>query len=186
MESAVLHYSLLLVVLFTYLSMVEGKKDLLLYCGACKALVSELEYDISKLDPKKTIQVGSFRLNPDGTQTRKEIPLARSETHLTELLENVCTKMSDYSLYVDPETQEKNYIRFAPRDNEQMGSFDFNNFQFNPENSEHMKHACESIVEEYEDEIISLFAQEADHVADKLCIEKSDLCARIPSSHSEL
>ncbi|KAF4788330.1 Protein canopy 1 [Turdus rufiventris] len=32
----------------------------------------------------------------------------------------------------------------------------------------------ESIVEEYEDEIFSLIAQEADYLADKLCSEKSD------------
>ncbi|NWH99459.1 CNPY1 protein, partial [Tichodroma muraria] len=31
----------------------------------------------------------------------------------------------------------------------------------------------ESIVEEYEDEIFSLIAQEADYLADKLCSEKS-------------
>ncbi|NWH23888.1 CNPY1 protein, partial [Grus americana] len=33
--------------------------------------------------------------------------------------------------------------------------------------------AWESIVEEYEDEIFSLIAQEADYLADKLCSEKS-------------
>ncbi|CAN8185101.1 unnamed protein product [Coccothraustes coccothraustes] len=32
----------------------------------------------------------------------------------------------------------------------------------------------ESIVEEYEDEIFSLIAQEADYLADKLCSEKSE------------
>ncbi|KFQ18266.1 Protein canopy 1, partial [Merops nubicus] len=31
----------------------------------------------------------------------------------------------------------------------------------------------ESIIEEYEDEIFSLIAQEADYLADKLCSEKS-------------
>lgn len=32
---------------------------------------------------------------------------------------------------------------------------------------------CESIVEEFEDDIISLFAKETDHVVEKLCNEVS-------------
>ncbi|XP_037986075.1 protein canopy homolog 1 [Motacilla alba alba] len=37
-----------------------------------------------------------------------------------------------------------------------------------------LKFGWESIVEEYEDEIFSLIAQEADYLADKLCSEKSE------------
>ncbi|MBN3321837.1 CNPY1 protein, partial [Atractosteus spatula] len=83
--------------------------------------------------------------------------------------------MSDYALYVDPDTKEKRYKRFAPRDDDKSGFADFQNFQFGegPEASNSLKFACESVVEEYEDDIISLFAQEADHVADKLCSEVS-------------
>ncbi|XP_010148060.1 PREDICTED: protein canopy homolog 1, partial [Eurypyga helias] len=69
-------------------------------CLACEALL----YDIKKVNPKRTIDVGSFQVNPDGTQERSK---------------------------------------------------------------------WESIVEEYEDEIFSLIAQEADYLADKLCSEKS-------------
>ena len=60
-----------------------------------------------------------------------QVPLARSETYLSELLEEVCNSMSDYALYVDPHTQDKRYARFAPRDNGGTESFpDIQNFQF--------------------------------------------------------
>lgn len=48
---------------------------------------------------------------------------------------------------------------------------------------------CEAIIEEHEDEIFSLIAQEAHHLADKMCIENAGtvsdvtcvLCAPTPS-----
>ncbi|XP_030057031.1 protein canopy homolog 1-like [Microcaecilia unicolor] len=92
--------------------------------------------------------------------------------------------MNDYNLHVDPETQEKSYKRFAPRDGEQIGAIDFNNFQFNADTSNYLKFVCESVVEKHEDEILSLIAQEADSLAGKLCSEKTGFCQ--VSSHSEL
>ncbi|XP_010079904.1 PREDICTED: protein canopy homolog 2-like, partial [Pterocles gutturalis] len=35
----------------------------------CRALVDELEWEIAQVDPRKTIQMGSFRINPDGSQS---------------------------------------------------------------------------------------------------------------------
>ena len=34
--------------------------------SACRAIVSEIEHNVSKVDPKKTIEVGSFRVDPNG------------------------------------------------------------------------------------------------------------------------
>lgn len=60
-----------------------------------------------------------------------QVPLARSEIHLSELLDEVCNSMSDYALHVNPDTQHKQYMRFVPRDSGATGDFpDFNNFQF--------------------------------------------------------
>ena len=67
---------------------------------------------------------------------------ARSETHLTELLEGVCNSMSDYALHEDPHTKEKSYKRFAPRSNSGGDFPDFNNFKFDgPEGSNSLKFA---------------------------------------------
>lgn len=45
---------------------------------ACRALVDELEWEIAQVDPKKTIQMGSFRINPDGSQSVVEVTVTAS------------------------------------------------------------------------------------------------------------
>ncbi|NXE31019.1 CNPY2 protein, partial [Ardeotis kori] len=87
-----------------------------LHCGACRALVDELEWEIAQVDPRKTIQMGSFRINPDGSQSVVEVPYARSEAHLTELLERVCEKMKEYGEKTDPSTHRKSYVRVLSHD----------------------------------------------------------------------
>lgn len=42
---------------------------------ACRALVDEMEWAIAQVDPKKLIQTGSFRINPDGSQSVKDVKL---------------------------------------------------------------------------------------------------------------
>ncbi|XP_034039798.1 protein canopy-1 [Thalassophryne amazonica] len=166
----------------------QGKRDTLLYCSACKAVVDELNYAVSQVDPKKTINIGSFRLDPDGTMKDKKVPLARSETHLSELLEGVCDHMSDYALHVNPDTQQKSYRRFAPRSSEVTGDFpNFKDFQFDgPEASNALKFACETIVEELEDEIISVFSRDTPPSVDHLCATVSDYCKDSAHQNEEL
>ncbi|XP_037386728.1 protein canopy-1 isoform X2 [Pygocentrus nattereri] len=154
---------------------------------ACVAIADELSYSISQIDPKKTVNVGGFRLNPDGSMTEKTVPLARSETHLSELLDGVCNNMSDYALYEDPDTKEHSYKRFAPRSSDGGNFPDFKNFKFaGPEGSDSLKFACETIVEELEEDIISLFTREEQHVALKLCSEVSGHCKSSVFQHGEL
>ncbi|KAF7692855.1 protein canopy-1 [Silurus meridionalis] len=165
----------------------EGKRDKVLYCSACMAIADELKHSISQTDPKKTIHVGGFRLNPDGSLTDKKVPLARSETHLSELLDGVCNNMSDYALYEDPDTKQRSYRRFAPRSSDGGNFPDFKNFQFSgPEGSDALKFACESIVEELEDDIIALFAREDEDVAHKLCSEVSAHCKNTAFQRADL
>ncbi|TSN21215.1 Protein canopy-1 [Bagarius yarrelli] len=190
----------------------EGKRDEVLYCSVCLAIVEELEYSISQIDPKKTIDVGGFRLNPDGSLTdkktqvksqcghtvdafhrsdqykRKEkVPLARSESHLSELLDGVCNNMSEYALYEDPDTKQQSYRRFAPRSSDGGNFPNFQNFKFSgPEGSDSLKFACETIVEELEDDIIALFAQKDERVAQRLCSEVSANCKSDVFQHMEL
>lgn len=35
--------------------------------------MDELEWEIAQVDPRKTIQMGSFRINPDGSQSVVEV-----------------------------------------------------------------------------------------------------------------
>lgn len=46
-------------------------------CLACRALMDEVEHDVTKARQKKT-KVGSFRINPDGTQERRKVAEKKS------------------------------------------------------------------------------------------------------------
>ncbi|XP_076732940.1 protein canopy-1 isoform X1 [Maylandia zebra] len=180
---------MMVMVLSVFTGSSQGKRDKVLYCSACKAIVDELNHSISQVDPKKTINVGSFRLNPDGTMKDKKVPFARSETHLSELLDGVCNSMSDYALYVDPITQHKQYRRFAPRSSASTDDFpDFKNFQFDgPEASNDIKFACETLVEELEEEIISVLSRDRqENVHEELCSRVSDYCEDSSRANEEL
>nr|XP_012418905.1 PREDICTED: protein canopy homolog 1 [Odobenus rosmarus divergens] len=83
--------------------------------------------------------------------------------------------MNDYKLEEDPVTKEKAFKRFAPRKGDKIYK-EFKKFCFYSDAYRPLKFACEAIIEEREDEIFSLIAQEAHHLADKLCSKKADLC----------
>lgn len=142
-------------------------------CGACRALVDEMEWAISQVDPKKMIQTGSFRINPDGSQSIREVPLARSEGHLLEIMDEVCEKMKDYGERIDPSTNRKTYERVTSRDGTSM---DLSETTLDSRVTSSLKFACETIVEQHEDELIEFFAHETENVKDKLCSKRTDLC----------
>lgn len=151
-------------------------------CGACRAVVDEMEWAISQVDPKKMIQAGSFRINPDGSQSIREVPLARSEGNLLELMEEVCEKMKDYGESVDPTTSRKTYERITSRDGKAM---DLSQATLDSRVSSSLKFACETIVEQHEDEIIEFFAHETENVKDKLCSKRTDLCDHALKMHHD-
>ncbi|XP_075967012.1 protein canopy homolog 2 isoform X4 [Anarhichas minor] len=149
-----------------------------------RALVDELEWAISQIDPKKMIQTGSFRINPDGSQSIREIPLARSEGNLLELMETVCERMGDYGEHTDSSTTRKSYIRIKSRRGEAM---DLSEAALDSRVTGSLKFACETIVEQHEDEVIEFFAYESENIKDKLCSERTDLCDHaLKVSHDEL
>ncbi|KAM5303623.1 protein canopy homolog 1 [Glossophaga mutica] len=140
--------------------------------------MDEVEYDVTKARQTKT-KVGSFRTNPDGTRERTKVPLALSEAFLADLLDQVCQRMNDYKLEVDPVTKEKTFKRFTPRKGDKIYQ-EFKKFSFYSEAYRPLKFTCESIIEQYEDQILSLVAREARYLADKLCAEKPGLCGTSP------
>ncbi|KAM5205507.1 protein canopy homolog 1 isoform 3-T5 [Hipposideros larvatus] len=103
------------------------------------------------------------------------VSFAQPEAFLTDLLDKVCERMNDYRLEEDAVTKEKAFKRFAPKRGDKIYK-EFEKFFFYSDAYRPLKFACEAIIEEYEDEIFSLIAQEAHYLADKLCNENSDLC----------
>ncbi|XDB49278.1 hypothetical protein AB1E18_002866 [Capra hircus] len=286
---------LALLVLLVGLPAARDPREPDVFCGACRALMDEVEYDVTKARQEKT-KVGSFRINPDGTQERRKghpepgrlgvfsragcggeefsglrgeqerrpwealsverrasqlkqrllsytagsppvggsgaeggeaerpaeagaaarprrpwrvpapfrkeprgrgllhldlsrrppsrIPLAQSEAFLADLLDKVCERMNDYRLEEDPVTKERTFKRFAPRKGDKIYQ-EFKKFYFYSDAYRPLKFACETIIEEFEDEIFSLVTQEAHQLADALCGGKSGLC-ETPTKHTEL
>ena len=42
------------------------------------------------------MDIGGYRLDSDGNYVHKSVSQAKSEIHLSELIEDICTKMDDY------------------------------------------------------------------------------------------
>uniref|UniRef100_A0A8C6UL51 DUF3456 domain-containing protein n=1 Tax=Neogobius melanostomus TaxID=47308 RepID=A0A8C6UL51_9GOBI len=178
---------LCVLLLTVVISCCKAKRDAVLYCSACSAIVEEMSYSISQVDPKKTINVGSFRLSPDGSMQDKKVPLARSEMHLSDLLDGLCDRMNDYALHNDPDSGEKRYRRFAPREGQDMTDLpDFKHFKFEGPEANALKFACETVREELEDDIISLFQKDSQDVQQQLCRNISGYCRDGGSVKEEL
>lgn len=172
MESAT---QLCLVVLFvtTFVNEALGAKDKELYCGVCHVIADELQWEISQVDPRKTLEVESFRVDPRGNQNTKKIQYARSETHLIEQLDNMCEKMNSYAESTDPNTGKKSYIRTSSRSGEAVT---LSNVAISGDIAQKLKHACESIIEDYDDDIIASFKKERKDPKKYMCRTTTGLC----------
>lgn len=144
-----------------------------LSCAVCRALVDEVNYAIGKVDPKKTIQVGSFRVDSRGNQGTYEKPYARSEVHLIEVFEGICEKFRDYAESVNSAGQPS-VARTAARDG---GTLSLSNIKISYETQKQIKHHCEHLVEEYEEEMISLFRRDTQDVEKHICCDITRQCS---------
>ncbi|KAI0207662.1 Canopy-like protein 2 [Lamellibrachia satsuma] len=152
---------------------VNARRDKTVNCGACTAMVDEVAWEISQIDPKKTIQVGSFRIDPQGNQKVREVPLATSEAHLTELLENICENMKNYARSVDNVSGQTTYIRTSSRNGKGIR---LSNVQISGDTHKSLKFACEGLLEEHEEDIIGLLRNSETDLLTKICVDMADVC----------
>nr|CAB3232316.1 protein canopy homolog 2-like [Phallusia mammillata] len=178
----------LLSIAFACIQVAISAKDLDLYCGTCKAIVSEIEHGVGQVDPKKKIDVGSFRVAPDGKTRTVQKSYARSETHLTELLENVCNEVSEnYVESKDANTGKMQLKRMVTHDGKMSGDVDFQQLMEDSKNQDaktppdtktkKVKFACESIIEDYEDDFLHHFKKDSPEIAMKICADAAELCS---------
>lgn len=45
---------------------------------------------VVKVDPKKRADVGGYRMDTEGNSVTRTVQYSKSETYLTELMENIC------------------------------------------------------------------------------------------------
>ncbi|VDM43464.1 unnamed protein product [Toxocara canis] len=129
--------------------------------SACSLLVNELETGIASVDSKKKIQIGSFRVDPSGNQDGlNEVPYARSEAHIYELLDNICSKSRDYTLVVHPTTGKAIYRR--------ADITKIDGDKSRPTLSK-LESACNDFLEDHEEELVKFTRSEHDDPVRQFC-----------------
>lgn len=149
----------------------------LLKCLVCRATIKEIEENLGKIDPARQVEVGNYRLDAQGNAIHKKVPLAQSEVYISDLLDSICEKMSDY-------------VRATYKSNGELTILNLMNSSggMNPELSKvdivqdgdlnkSLKYYCEGIVEEHEDSMIAMFRSKESNIKKKLCTDLTSLCS---------
>lgn len=147
-----------------------------LKCQVCCRLVEEIQRNISSVDPSYVVEVSNYRLDGNGDRPKKTIPLAQSQMYLTELMDSVCEKMNDYvratyknngSLVVMP-------LLLGGSMNPLMGAVDIVQ---DSDLNKSLQYYCEDIVNDVEDDVISLVKSgDDDRAVYSICTKLSQLC----------
>ncbi|XP_012234260.1 protein seele [Linepithema humile] len=170
---ALLIVSLCLMTVFTASAEIDFKH---LKCLVCRTTMKELEAEVSKANPNKVVEVGSFRMDAKGNTIHKKVPLTRSEVYISEVLDNVCEKMTDYVRAIKKSNSELilfNLVSSTGGMNPRMNEIDI--IQDGDLNKS-LQHYCSVIVEEYEEDIVSLYVNGASNKKEKLCTKISNIC----------
>lgn len=147
----------------------------LLSCLVCRALVDEIELEIEKVNPKRKVNVGGFRLDGEGNLKQVQVPYARSQLHLSEVMDRVCKVFKDYSLANYKSSGRPTLLRFMidGKMNPEMSMVDL---VPNPETNDKLPYYCQNILEDFEDDIVSMFAKTVKDPHEELCFKMAGVC----------
>ncbi|XP_072750857.1 protein seele [Anoplolepis gracilipes] len=170
--------ALLFVSLFLISSFAEPNEiDLKhLKCLVCRATIKELQIELSNVPPDTLVEVGSYRMDAEGNTKHKMIPVSRSEVFISNMLDNICEKMKDYVRATKKSNNQLTILNLMSSPgimNPQMGEVDI--IQDGDLNKS-LEHYCSTIVEEFEDDIVSLHVNGIRNKKRKLCTEISNIC----------
>jgi len=186
--------------LLSLISLTIAKKDKFFYCQTCSALLQESFYKVSLIDAKKTINVGSSRIDPNGQMKERTKQWRLSETHLTELFEDVCKNIAnDWVIEQEPETANKFVKRMTTYEGAMNTEVNFQNImdqkQQDPDKPPSadvltIRWTCENILEEIEEDMIEAFQEmesnpdlDDEDLIEELCLN-SGICTS--AHHDEL
>nr|CAD7589835.1 unnamed protein product [Timema genevievae] len=106
------------------------------------------------------------------------VPYARSEVHLTEVMETVCNKMDDYVKATYKTSGELTLLRLVTEDGKMNSLMSEVDIVQDSDLNKSLKFYCEGIVEEYEDNFLKLFAKDVANIDIKLCSDDIHLCSQ--------
>jgi len=146
-------------------------------CEVCKVTIQEMENAVSKVNSKKKIEVGGFRIDSSGNTISKTVQFSKSEMYLTELMEKICKKMDDYAKVMHKKTGKVGVIKMMVDDglNPDISSYDFVQ---DGDLNKSLEHYCLQILDEFDEIVTEQFMLDTmpnylDHI---ICTEKSKLC----------
>jgi len=162
-----------------------------LKCSACRVVTDEIKYAISKVDPKKLLQVNGFRVDPNGNQKSKQVSYARSETHLTSVMDELCETLKGFakkrSMQSGVVKFTKTIIRRAADASAATDAIKENRDRVmntlkdmikdkkdSLEVDRDLKFMCENLIENYDEELMSYFKQAEQH--EDFCSTTISLC----------
>ncbi|KAA0199088.1 hypothetical protein HAZT_HAZT003398 [Hyalella azteca] len=152
-------------------------------CAVCQSLVNEVHYQISQVDPRRKIEVGSYRIASNGDQQTTSRIYAGSEAHMTELMETVCGSFKDYAQAKHKETGRVEVIPIVGKDGQMNPRFSEYEMIQDPDLNKSLEFHCESIVEDHEDDIVEHFSSQPQQEFDleksqkEFCWSKSKICS---------
>ncbi|XP_043261896.1 protein seele isoform X2 [Colletes gigas] len=150
-----------------------------------RSTVNEIEGELGKIDPSKKIEIGNYRLDAEGNIHQKKIPLAQSEIHISDVLDSICDKMSDYVRATYKSNGQLTILNLMGPSggmNPEMSKVDI--IQDGDMNKS-LKYNCEGLVEEYEDSIISLFMRKENNIRHRLCTGITRSCNPADFAHED-
>ncbi|XP_027209151.1 protein seele [Penaeus vannamei] len=157
-------------------------KSKVVKCAVCHSLITELHSSISQVDPRKKIDVGSYRIDADGKQKLSSVKYAGSELHMMELMETVCESMKDYAQARHKETGRLEAIRLVV-DGAMNPRFSEYEMVQDPDLNKGLEFHCNTLVEEFEDELVAHFRENAESDVEgsqqTFCYEVSDVCTGV-------
>jgi len=130
-------------------------------CSICRLVIDEIAFRFEKVNPKSTIETGMAGIKPDGTYKQKKIPYLLSDSHITEILDQICDNswhyvhMGDDPITKLPHIQRMNSLRGEPV-NLEGNKLNIQDKELTPDK---IKRACFSFVEKYEDDIVEEFVK---------------------------
>ncbi|XP_055850656.1 protein seele-like [Episyrphus balteatus] len=151
-------------------------------CLVCKNTVQEMEDAISKIDPKRVVEVNGFRIDDQGNLITKTAKYSKSETYLTELMETVCSTMDNYVKVTIKKTVKLDLLKMTAEDgsmNTMMSEVDF--IQDGDLNKS-LPHYCLELLEDQEEVFLKAFMSETleSDLDIRICSQMTNICKDAP------
>ncbi|XP_037827896.1 protein seele [Lucilia sericata] len=153
----------------------------LVKCHVCKAVVQEIEDEVSKVDPAKRVDVSGFRLDADGNAISKSVPMAKSEMFLTEVMEKICDRMEDYLRATHKKSGKFMLMKIMVdgKMNPESSNVDFIQDE---DLNKSLGHYCLEILEDHEDAFLKSFQSPTlnENLDIEICSEQAKYCKDAP------